>query len=120
MKYAVAILSTAAIVAFSSWRAAGADGQGVSEHFWYPGDNGKLSQRDCSVRASAALTVAGFHHVSSSGAENNSVVYADKGIYQAAVFCLLDNGSVTFVVMGPDQSTTSTLAHKFDEAWRAE
>lgn len=106
-----------ALVAAGS--AAYADGQAVSSVYWLPGENGKLTQRSCTIQAASALTTAGFKHVDT-GTNDSPIIFADQGSYQAAVFCLGNNGTVTMVVMGPDQTKATALRKKFSAAWKAQ
>ncbi len=118
MKNAGLIVSAVIAVVIAAGSVAYADGQSVSSVYWLPGENGKLSQRSCTIQAASALTTAGFKHVDM-GTNDSPIIFADQGKYQAAVFCLGDKGTVTMVVMGPDQATATAMRKKFSAAWKA-
>ena len=118
MKNAVIFVCACLLFSAVSATAALASGQAVSSVYWLPGENGKMTQRSCVVQAASALTTAGFKHVDT-GTNDSPIIFADQGTYQAAVFCLGNNGTVTFVVMGPNQDTATALRKKFSAAWKA-
>jgi len=119
LKNTALIFSALVVMLLAGAGIAAADGLGVSYSFWMPGDNGKLSQKSCTLQAAAALSAAGFRHVDTGTNEQHPVVFGDHGQYQATVFCLGDNGTVTVVVMGPDQDTATAWRKKFSAAWKA-
>jgi hypothetical protein len=119
LKNAALTLCALLLALIAAASAASADGQAVSSVYWLSGENGKLTQRSCTIQAASALTTAGFKHVDT-GTNDSPIIFADHGAYQAAVFCLGNNGTVTMVVMGPDQATATSLRKKFSSAWKSQ
>jgi hypothetical protein len=114
LAFMCAIMAAAALPAASF-----ADGLSATTHYWYAGQNGKLSEGDCKIQAAAALSQAGFRHVAA-GTGAGPAVYGDKGTYQAVVLCLGDSGAVAFVVMGEDQDVANSLSDAFVKAWKSQ
>jgi hypothetical protein len=115
VKIAIAVLSGTLMIALTplaSW----ADGSSVTTQ------NFKITETpsQCAVGSATALTTAGFKHVTSGKAHKDGtiVLFGDKGVYQAVVFCLPGNLAVS--VTGSDDKTTSSLVDKFTAAWDAQ
>ena len=115
MKYAVAVLTGALMLTLTPL-ASSADGSLVTTQ------NFKITETpsQCAVSVATALTTAGFKHVTSGKAHKDGsiVLFGDKGVYQAVVFCLPANLAVA--VTGSVDKTASALIDKFTAAWDAQ
>jgi hypothetical protein len=115
VKYAFGVLIGTLMFAstpLTSW----ADGSSVTTQ------NFKITETpsQCAVDVATALTTAGFKHVTSGKAHKDGtiVLFGDKGVFQAVVFCL--PGNLAVAVTGSNDKTTSSLVDKFTAAWDAQ
>lgn len=75
------------------------------------------SASKCVVDATAALTTAGFRHVTSGKTHKDAsvVLFADHNDYQATVFCM--NKYIAMEVTGPQDAPATALRDAFTKAW---
>jgi len=116
VKYVIAGVSAALILTCAQIAVSASSGQSVSTNNWVTTE----AAAKCVVDATAALTTAGFKHVSSGKTHKDGsvVLFADQDTYQAVIFCL--DKYITVEVTGPRDAKTSSLVDAFVKAWNAE
>jgi hypothetical protein len=112
-KHLIAGLSLVMILTLTQVALPSSNGQSVSTDNHTTTD----SASKCVVDATAALTTAGFRHVTSTKTHKDSsvVLFADHDDYQATVFCM--NKYMAMEVTGPHDAPATKLRDAFSKAW---
>jgi hypothetical protein len=111
--YVIAGLSCVMIFSLTPVAVSASDGQSVSSNNFATSD----SAQKCVVDATAALTSAGFRHVTAGKTHKDGsvVLFADHNTYQATVFCM--NKYMAMEVTGPQDAPATKLRDRFTDAW---
>ena len=112
-RYLIAGLSLVIIVSLTQIASRAANGQSVSTNNFATTE----SASKCVVDATAALTTAGFKHVTTGKTHKDAsvVLFADHDQYQATVFCMTKY--IAMEVTGPEDAPATALRDAFTKAW---
>jgi len=112
-RYLIAGLSLVVIVSLTQIASRASNGQSVSTNNFATTETASK----CVVDATAALTTAGFRHVTTGKTHKDTsvVLFADHDAYQATVFCL--KNYIAMEITGPDDGPATTLRDAFTKAW---